>query len=346
MIKILIVDDSVTQREILKRVLESDPDFCVAGEARNGREAVPMVQECAPDVVLMDIHMPEMDGIEATRQIMAQCPVPIVIISASLHKCDVDLSLEALEAGAVSVFAKPEGAALLHLHRIEPKLRRELVAASLARVRKPRPVGERRRSEQSATVVVRSQPVEAIGVCVSTGGPKVLLEILCALPCPFPIPTLLVQHISPGFEEGFAGWLSGRTGQAVQIAADGEHLAPGIWLAPSGKHITLQSPKRISLKEPATKDIHCPSGDPLFYSLADQLGAKATGVQLTGMGNDGAQGLLALKLAGGETIIQAEGSCLIYGMPKAAKELGAACRELRPPEIAAVLTRMANKRQA
>jgi len=345
MINVLIVDDSVTQREILRRVLESDPDFAVAGEARNGREAVAMVQQCEPDVVLMDVHMPEMDGIEATKQVMAQCPVPIVVISATLHRRDVDVSLQALEAGAVSVIPKPKGAALLHLHRIAPDLRCELVAASHARVGRSRRVAEQHPTVRTTPTRQQAPPLEAVGICVSTGGPTVLMEIFSEIPAPFPIPVLLVQHISRGFEEGFACWLSEKTGQPVRLAADRERLAPGICLAPTGKHLSLQTPQRMALENPAPNDIHCPSGDPLFASLAEHLGAKATGVQLTGMGNDGAQGLLALKQAGGVTIIQEETSSLIWGMPKAAKELGAASRELRPSEIAAVLTRMANRRQ-
>jgi two-component system chemotaxis response regulator CheB len=341
MIRVLLVDDSVTQREILKRVLEGDPHFEVAGEACNGRDAVAMVEHCDPDVVLMDIHMPEMDGIEATRQIMARHPVPIVVISASLKKHDVDVSLQALEAGAVSVIAKPKGAALLHLHSIAPELRRELVAASQARVRDFRRVAKGRAGDRPAPLRRRTGPVAAIGVCVSTGGPSVLREIFSALPNPFPVPILLVQHISRGFEEGFARWLSDRTGQPARLATDGERLAPGIWLGPAGRHLTMQGPYRMSLIEPGPKDIHCPSGNPLFFSLADQLGPKAVGVQLTGMGNDGAEGLLALKEAGGETIIQDEPSCLIWGMPKAAKELGASVHELNPKAIAELLTRMA-----
>lgn len=346
MINVLIVDDSVTQREILKRVLEADPDFAVAGEARDGKEAVAMVQQCEPDVVLMDVHMPVMDGIEATRQIMAQCPVPIVIISATLHKRDVDVSLQALEAGAVSVIPKPKGAALLHLHRIAPDLRRELVAASQARVHRARRVAEQHLPVRTVPAPQTTPAVEAVGICVSTGGPTVLMKILSQIPAPYPIPVLLVQHISRGFEEGFADWLSGKTGQSVRLAVDRERLEPGIWLAPTGKHLKLQSPRRMSLEDPGPNDIHCPSGNPLFASLAEHLGAKAVGVQLTGMGDDGAKGLLALKQSGGETIIQAEASCLIWGMPKVAKELGAACRELGPSEIAAALTQMTARRQS
>ena len=143
MIRVLIVEDSVTQREILRRALESDSQFAVAGEARNGKEAVAMVRETDPDVVLMDIHMPDMDGIEATRIIMSQSPVPIVIVTATVRKRDIDQGLRAFEAGAVSVIEKPKGSALLHLHELGPKLRRELLAASQAKVNRLPPAKPR-----------------------------------------------------------------------------------------------------------------------------------------------------------------------------------------------------------
>jgi len=352
MISVLIVEDSVTQREILKRVLDSDPDFTVAGEARNGKEAVAMVRKTDPDVVLMDIHMPEMDGIEATRVIMSECPVPIVVLSATLRRRDIDYGLRAFDAGAVSVIAKPEGAALLHLHELTPTLRRELLAASKAKVKRLRAREGEAPVEPSSPPAAPPElrphaiaPVEVIGVCGSTGAPPVLRDIFAAVPKPFPVPILLVQHISQGFEEGFAKWLSQSTGQRAGMATDGGRLEPGIWLAPAGKHLALGAgSRRILLFDRDPKDIHCPSGNPLFHSMAAHLGPKAAGVLLTGMGDDGAEGLLALKQAGGQTLIQDEASCVIWGMPKVAKELGAAGRELAPPAIAATLTKMAKKR--
>lgn len=346
MIRILIVDDSITQREILRKVLDSEADFAVVGEARDGSFAAEMVKEHVPDVVLMDIHMPNMDGVEATRQIMSQCPVPIVIVSASLRKHDFNHGMAALEAGAVSIVKKPKGAALLHLKKIAPELREAIIAASEARIgRRATPVSALR-PVSPAPAETGTARVEVIGICVSTGGPPILDEILSSLPSPYPLPILLVQHISEPFVDGFATWLSARTGQAVRIACNDQRLEPGVWVAPPGKHLTLGSRNRIKLTPKSPADIHCPSGNPLFSSLARYLGSQAVGVQLTGMGDDGAQGLLELKQAGGRTLIQNEASCMIYGMPKAAKILGAETHELSPGDIAVILSQVANGRTA
>jgi two-component system chemotaxis response regulator CheB len=346
MIRILIVDDSITQREILRRVLEADAEFAIVGEASDGKFAVEMVKEHEPDVVLMDVHMPDMDGVEATRQIMSQCPVPIVIISATLRKRDVDHGLSALEAGAVSIVEKSKGAALLHLKTVAPELREAIIAASQAKVKPRAGAVSAVRRVSSATAATVVAQVEVVGICTSTGGPRILVEILSSLPSPYPLSILLVQHISEPFAEGFAIWLSGRTGQTVRIARDDQHLEPGIWLGPPGKHLTLGSRNRIKLIPKSPTDIHCPSGNLLFSSLAKHLGSQAVGVQLTGMGDDGARGLLELKQAGGQTLIQNEASCMIYGMPKAAKKLGAATHELSHGDIAVVLSQRANRRTA
>jgi two-component system, chemotaxis family, protein-glutamate methylesterase/glutaminase len=321
MITLLIVEDSVTQREIFKRLFAADGQFTVVAEAGTGQEAIAMVRKHSPDVVLMDIHMPDMDGITATREIMQQFPVPIVVASSTLRKHDVDLAMKALQAGAVSVIEKPQGAVLLHLQKIAPALRDELLAAVKAKLRPPIRAASPRRSSLTTRTATSGAAVKVIGICASTGGPPVLLEILRAIPKPYPLPILLVQHISHGFEEGFARWLSETTGQTVGMASDGQRLSPGIWMAPGGRHLTLLgSPARLDLPLGKPADLHCPSGNPLFASLAKHAGANAAGVLLTGMGNDGADGLLALKRAGGMTIIQDEPSCLIWGMPKCAQE--------------------------
>lgn len=316
------------------------------GQARDGSQVVGLVRELKPDVVVMDIHMPDMDGIEATRQVMSQCPVPIVIASSTLKKRDVDHGLKAIEAGAVSVIRKPDGAALLHLKKIAPELRHELLAAAQAnvsRLRRPLVPTSPIDSGSQSKIGNRKSRILAIGVCASTGGPSVLVEIFRNLPKPFPIPILLVQHISQGFVEGFGEWLAGQTGQTVSIATEDQPLTPGIWLAPVRMHLTLGSRSRLSLPNRESADVHCPSGDPLFASLARHLGPNAAGVQLTGMGDDGAHGLLALKEAGGETFIQSESTSLIWGMPRVAKELGAANHELSPMAIAGALTRLSAK---
>jgi len=342
MIQVLIVEDSITQREILRRLVEDDPGFAVVAEARNGREAVALVQKHTPDVVLMDIHMPDMDGIQAAREIMEQWPVPIVIASASLKRHDIDLALSAFQAGAVAVIEKPEGAVLLNLAKMGPRLRNELAAAAQAKVNR-RVLVRSVKQQSAANLSIASGAIAAIGICASTGGPPVLLEILGAIPRPYPLPILLVQHISQGFEEGFARWLSQATAQPAGMARNGQRLEAGIWLAPSGYHLTIGSSGRLDLPVAASTDIHTPSGNPLFESLAKQLGARAAGILLTGMGDDGATGLLTLKKAGGLTIIQNEASCLIWGMPKTAHSLGAATLDLTPKEIARVLAEIVDK---
>lgn len=337
-IRVLIVEDSITQREILVRLLNVDKDFRVVAEARNGHEAIKKVLEIAPDVVLMDIHMPDMDGIEATRQIMQRCPVPIVVASATLKKRDVDLALQALEAGAIAVIPKPAGAALLNLETMGQDLRNELMAAAQAKLPRPLSKTSSPRGARRSTLFAPALGVEIIGVCASTGGPPVLVEIFAALPKPISLPILLVQHLSEGFEEGFARWLSHTTGQSVQLPHAGQRLTPGIWVAPFGKHLTVTSRTQMSFIDRNIKDIHCPSGDPLFESFAKHFRAAAIGVLLTGMGRDGANGLLSLKQAGGTTVIQDEASSLIWGMPQAGKQLAAANYELPPAGIAAVLS--------
>ena len=338
MIRVLLVEDSVVQREILRRVLSADGTFTIVAEARNGREAVRLVEEHRPDVVLMDIHMPDLNGVEATREIMRRCPVPIVIASATLKKHDMDMGLEALNAGAVSVIAKPEGAVLLNLDKIYTKLRDEIVAASKVKVKSVAANSDAKRAPIPFGRPV--DPMDVIGICTSTGGPPVLLEILSALPQPFVTPILLVQHITQGFEESFAKWLTERTGQPAALATNGQRLGPGIWLAPNGKHLTVGNSKFLALIDQKPADIHCPSGNPLFASLAKYFGSRAAGILLTGMGDDGARGLLEMKLAGGNTIIQDEASSFIWGMPKAGKDLNAATHEMNPREIAQVMIAM------
>lgn len=345
MIRVLIVEDSVTQREIFRRLLADDPELVVVAEARNGQEAIDQVQTHAPDVVLMDIHMPDMDGITATARIMELCPVPIVVASATLQKHEVNLAMYALDAGAVSVIEKPEGAVLLHLKKMAPELRRELIAAAKVQLPRTKPLTTSGKTMEDGPArtgeIPRPGPASIIGICASTGGPSVLQEIFSGLPRPFPIPILLVQHISRNFEEGFARWLSDSSGQPVKLASQGQRLAPGIWMSPGNYHLQASSGTgRLLLTAGTESEIHCPSGNPLFESLATQFGPAAVGVQLTGMGDDGATGLLALKNAGGLTLIQNQRSCLIWGMPKAARELGAGCHELSPADISRLLSQL------
>ncbi|WP_437204461.1 chemotaxis-specific protein-glutamate methyltransferase CheB [Planctomicrobium sp. SH664] len=332
----LLVDDSVTQREILRRLLISQGEFTVIAEARNGREAVALAIKHRPDLVLMDLHMPDMDGVAATHEIMRRSPTPIVIASSSLKRQDVDVGLQALRAGAVSVIEKPAGPVLLHLEKIAPSLRTELLAASKARISRiilspaPHPLPK-------VGAYTSMFDIDVVGICASTGGPPVLLDLISRLPENYPIPILLVQHIATAFVEGFARWLKEQTRRPVNIAMPGQRLLPGIWLSPGGKHLTLGADNRIHLPEGHPQELHCPSGDALFHSLAKHAGKRSLGILLTGMGSDGADGLLEIRAAGGRTIAQNEATSLIYGMPKVAAERGAVEHLLTPTEILATL---------
>lgn len=343
MIRVLIVDDSVTQREILARIIREDDGFNVVGEARNGLEAIELIQKLSPDVVLMDVHMDKMNGIEATERIMRENPVPIVIMSSTLQQREINLAVEALRVGAVLAIEKPKGSALLHLPKIGPSLLQMLRDAALTRVRRM----SAQVVKKAPVRIGRYQPpdnvVDVIGICSSAGGPSTLLEIFSALPKSFPIPLLLVQHISAGFEAGFANWLTEHTDQTARIATSNQRLTPGIWLGPRDHHLVLKTPHQIALVPRKAEDIHCPAGNPLLHSLAQQHGPKAVGVVITGMGDDGAQGLLALKRAGGQTIIQNEATAMVWGMPAAAKKLGAADYEMSPAEIADALCQIGKR---
>jgi Chemotaxis response regulator containing a CheY-like receiver domain and a methylesterase domain len=341
MIRLLLVEDSVTQREILRKMIDSTGQIVVIAEARNGKEAVDAVSRVQPDVVLMDIHMPDMDGVTATREIMQRYPVPIVVVSASLKARDVDLGMEALKAGAVSVMEKPQGSVLLHLDKMAADVCQQLMIASKARVRPRR--GVKPLPPRPSPVQAPSRTIDIVGICASTGGPPVLLHILSQIPKPYPLPVLLVQHIAEGFVEGFANWLAGASGQSVHRAQGQRPVTPGFWLSPGNLHLGVTLQRRFDLTPPRAREIHCPSGNALFRSLATNCGPRALGILLTGMGDDGADGLLELHRAGGKTIVQDEESSLIYGMPKAGIERGGAEVQLSPDGIIDLLTEIANQ---
>ncbi|WP_437187584.1 chemotaxis-specific protein-glutamate methyltransferase CheB [Planctomicrobium sp. SH668] len=344
MIRLLIVEDSITQREILRQLIEASGQISVVAEARNGREAVAAVHKFRPDVVLMDIHMPDMDGVAATREIMRNVPVPIVIASAALKRQEVDLGLEALKAGAVSVIEKPQGAVLLHLNKIAPQLCQELIGASKAKV-----TGRKlavSRSQRQTGLLAAGRKFDLVGICASTGGPPVLLQILSQLPNPIPVPVLIVQHIAASFVEGFRRWLEDLSHQQVRIATHGQVIEPGFWMSGGNGHLCVNGRGRFDLKAPGPKEIHCPSGNALFASLAEHYRERAIGVVLTGMGDDGADGLKLLRDAGGQTIAQNEETSVIFGMPKVALDRGAAEVDLAPHAIVQLIANAVGRKDS
>lgn len=350
-IRILIVDDSALTRQLLRAIFAADPAIEVIGEAGDGQAALTKVAELRPDLVLLDVRMPVMDGVETTRQIMAYHPTPILVLTASLSGYDVDITFQMLGAGALDVMEKPrlDDAAALDAARIA-LLRKVKLLARVKVVTHLR--GRRKHSAASGfqlaadvphtagaytpgVMLTSAFPIVVIGA--STGGPKVIRQILGGLSAGFPAAVLIVQHIASGFSAGLVEWLAGAAPLPVHLAAEGARLTPGA---------ALVAPDRFDLMIRADGSIHLstqplllqrPSVDIAMQSVAEQFGPAAVGVLLTGMGRDGVAGMRAIKRAGGYTIAQDAASCAIYGMPRAATEAGVVAAVLTPEQIPGAL---------
>ena len=338
-ITVLVVDDSVVSRDLLTYLLASDPGIEVIGQARDGAEAIAVLLEKNPDVVTMDIHMPGMDGFEATRRIMETRPIPIIIVSSSFDPEDVAKTFRTLEAGAVTAVEKPPGPGDPHHAALARKLIDAVKAMSEVRVvrRWPRARMASRNTEPPAPPPGAGE-IRLLVIGASTGGPPVLQTVLAGLPKPCPVPVVIVQHISAGFVQGLADWLASTTGMPVQIARHGEIVQPGTaYLAPDGCQMSITRDARIVCgPEPAEHGLR-PSASFLFRSVAQQFGAQAAGVLLTGMGRDGAADLKLMRDAGAVTFAQDKESSVVHGMPGEAIRLGAAMHVAPPESITALL---------
>lgn len=333
-LRVLLVEDSPTVRRHIREVLLSQPDIEIVGETGEGRHAVALCQELRPDVISMDMMLDGMDGQGATEAIMAHCPTPILIVSSSTNRGEMLRTYEALAAGAVEVLEKPDGSQpegewerrYLTMLRLVARIR--VITHVRARLGRPEPAAARLPSRRA---------VLALGA--STGGPGALMQILQALPAPAPLPILIVMHINAVFSRGFAEWLDAQSRHPVRYAQGGEplrELAGQVVLAPSDLHLVL-SRGHLQLNSAPPRHSCRPSVDVLFESLAAELGPGVAAALLTGMGRDGAQGLLAIRRAGGATLAQDEASSMVYGMPREAAQLGAAERVLPLAEIAPAL---------
>jgi two-component system chemotaxis response regulator CheB len=330
-------------------VLSADPDIVVVGEAADGKAAIAQCISLRPSVVTMDMVLPIMSGLGATEYIMAHCPTPILVVSSSTNRGELFKTFEALAAGAVDVLEKPSGneddghweAAFVSTVKIVSRIR--VITHPRARLAfLGRPVAESAGEVGTPADFHRRCSLIAIGA--STGGPGAVVEILKALPTTFAIPILLVVHIGEPFGSAFADWLDGQTGRRVGCARDGETLksAEGrVVLAPPGRHLVVRN-GRIHLTSDPERHSCRPSVDALFESVARQFGAGAAACLLTGMGRDGAAGLLEIRRAGGLTIAQDEESCVVFGMPREAVLLGAAERILPLDRIGATLAALSS----
>lgn len=318
MIHILITEDSDVVATLLKAIFDAEPDLKVVGRARNGHEAVTLTHQLKPDLVTMDIRMPVMDGFEATRMIMSTDPTPIVVVSSSVNNEELRITFRAIEEGALAVIEKPHGVHHPHFAQVRTNLVETIRAMSevkLVRRRCPKPTHRIFETQ----VTRHTAAYKVVGLACSTGGPQALAVLLSGLPIGFPLPLLVVQHISPGFIEGLANWLRGHTLLEVKLAADGMPILPGtVYFAPDNFHLGVEwSGKQLiaTLSKGRESDRFCPSGSNLFRSLADCCPTAAIGGILTGMGNDGVAGMKALHAARGTTFAQDEESSVVFGMP-------------------------------
>jgi two-component system chemotaxis response regulator CheB len=350
---VVVVDDSAVQRRFLRSAIDASPDFSVVGEARNGKEAVALVERLRPAAVVMDLDLPVMGGVEAIERIMCSSATPILVYSAFVAGTDSANALEALAAGAVDVLAKPGPSDTGTLEEYADALRRRLrVVARIRVITHPRGrlrgsggLGGTapslsdvagRRPLLAAPPAPRGEPVEVpsgvklLVIGASTGGPQALLTVLGALPAGLPQAVLVVQHMAEGFIPGLASWLDQLVPLPVVVGESGRRLEPGtVTIAPSGGNLLVQDDRlRVLLTPPEPGQFHIPGIDASMRSVAAALGPEAVGVLLTGMGRDGAAGLLEMRSRGALTLGQDEATSAVYGMPAAAAALDAVVRQL------------------
>ena len=352
LIEVLVVEDSRVVRDYLVYILESDPAIRVVGVAESGEAALEFLAGHRPDVVLMDVHLPGIDGIETTRRIMSSDPVPVVVCTASTNFDQVRDAMGALEAGALALLKKPRGIADPDAEVEGAEIVKTLKLMSEVRVvrrwsRTPTlPAPAPAPAVEAAGAAPWPDRVAMVAIGASTGGPPAVAQILSALAPGFGAPILLVQHISPGFSAGFVEWLASVSGLPVHLAGAGDTPLPGhVYVAPDGAHLEVGrgGELRTSL-EPPQHGLR-PSVGVLFRSVAERLGSRAIGVLLTGMGRDGAEELKLMADRGALTVAQDEESCAVFGMPGEAVRLGAARLVLPPRGIGELLASVLRPRQ-
>jgi two-component system chemotaxis response regulator CheB len=344
-IKVLVVDDSPVVREFLVHILGSDPQIEVVGTATDGESAVEAAQRLRPQVITMDIHMPGMNGIDATRRIMETFPVPIIVVSGSGDPREVATTFHAMDAGAVAVLCRPAGVGHPDHQATAMELVQMVRAMSEVKVvrRWPRRAGDIAPPPGEAPPVPRSGRVKIVVIGASTGGPPALQNILAELPQDFPVPILIVQHMSAGFTQGFVQWLAQSSALPVHLAMHGEHIRPGhVYVAPDEFHMKVERGETVVLRKDEPEHGLRPSVSYLFRSVRETYGGDVVAGLLSGMGRDGADELRLLKDKGALTFVQDKDSCVVHGMPGEAIRLDAATLVLAPQKIAAMLAHLAN----
>jgi two-component system, chemotaxis family, protein-glutamate methylesterase/glutaminase len=342
-VSVLVVDDSLICRQLICQALSLDPDLEVVGMCANGQEAVEAARRLRPQVITMDVEMPVMDGLTAVEHIMADTPTPILMLTADPRQQAPELTYRALELGALALQIKPAIDAGLEAWNLSREVRLLSSVRVIRHLRRPMATATRQPSPSGQLPGLPvPDPLGVITVASSTGGPQVIHRMLSELPEDFPAPIAIVQHINAAFAESLAAWLGNASRLRVKLAEDGEQLKPGhVLIAPPGHHLAIPFRGRVALRAGVERDGHIPSGTVLLETAAKAYGRRAVGLILTGMGQDGAEGMLAIKRAGGVTLAQNEESCVVFGMPGAAVERKAVEHLIHGDEVASTLMKLA-----
>ena len=352
-IRVLVVEDVAVVRTFLEHIIGNDPRLTVVGSVGSAEEALRIIHQVDPDVISLDIRLPGMNGFEATQRIMSERPTPIVVVSASVSDAELNITMNALRAGALSVIEKPVGLNHGDYEAAAARICTQLAIMSEVRVIRQRfePGNHlhrlgKREVEAPSPPAGRPGRLRMVGIVTSTGGPKAVTALLAGLNADFPLPMLLVQHIDARFHGGFVDWLDGCSPFSASTARDGEVPQPGtVHVAPPDRHIEIERGRlRVVDGDPVCSQK--PSGTVLFESMAKDLGPQALGVLLTGMGKDGAEGLRKMREAGGYTLAEDASTAIVYGMPGEASAIGAVCESLPIHEIAARMSVLAGRSHA
>ena len=338
-VRVLVVDDSPLCRDLLAQLLSADSRLEVVGTAVDGQDAVRQASALRPDVITMDLQMPVLDGIGATRQIMDECPTPILVLTGHRFQAGRDVTFEAIRAGALDLMTKPDlgdPAALEQLRGDLSRLLRFLAAVEVRQHPAPAP------AEIPETPALQPRELGVVAIAASAGGPGAVHQVLAGLPAGFPAGLVLVQHLAEGFDAEFAAWLNAEVELEVRLARHDDEVRPGLVLvAPSGAHMRLMGGGTCKLIPGAPIGGYRPSADVLLSSAARVYGQAACGLILSGMGEDGVKGLAEIRERGGLSLVQDEGSAVVWGMPGAAVEQGLADAVLPLPAIAPALLELA-----
>ncbi len=347
-IRVLVVEDSPVMCKIITNVLNADPQIIVVGVAHNGKEAVELVPRLQPDIITMDMHMPVMDGLEATKEIMAYNPTPILVVSTTIFKAGMEKVFEAISYGALDVIEKGEmevagdkasGEKLIEKVKFLSKV--NVIHHPLAKLENRKVSLEKENKIGKNRLVIAKGVKRIVAIAASTGGPQALHQLLKTFSGDFPCGIVVVQHITSGFIDGLVEWLNDECAITVKVAEDSEEIKPGVvYFAPCDIQMRVEQTKCINLINEPPRDGHLPSGDVLLESVAKVYKEGAIAVILTGMGRDAAVGMSSVKQMRGKTIAQDEKSSIVFGMPRAAIEMNAIDKVLSLEKIPEAIFRM------